>query len=73
MRHLGTVMSFDSKLGLGSIQTGHGNEEIDFERGAVMWRRSIDPAPGQVLSYEVKISDGRLRGGKPAERPRDDT
>ena len=54
-------MSFDSKLGLGSIQTGLGNEEIDFERGAVMWRRSIDPAPGQVLSYEVKISDGRLR------------
>jgi len=61
MRHLGTVIAFDSTLGLGSIQAGHGNEEIDFERGAVMWRRSIDPGPGQLLSYEVKIRDGRRR------------
>jgi hypothetical protein len=26
-----------------------------------MWRRSIDPAPGQLLSYEVKMTDGRRR------------
>lgn len=26
-----------------------------------MWRRSVDPTPGQRLSYEVGIRNGRTR------------
>lgn len=59
MRYFGTVKSFDDTRGRGSIQSERGHEEIGFERGAVLWRRSADPRPGQRLSYEVGIRDGR--------------
>jgi hypothetical protein len=49
MRYFGTVKSFDETRGHGSIRPGHGRHEIGFERGA-MWRRSVDPTPGQELS-----------------------
>ena len=79
MRYFGTVKSFDETRGHGSIQPEHGHEEIGFERGAVMWRRSADPTPGQQFSYEVEIGEGRERafnlrtitashGGLPCER-----
>jgi cold shock CspA family protein len=61
MRYFGTVKSFDETRGHGSIQPEHRHEEIGFERGAVMWRRSVDPTPGQRLSYEVGMRDGRKR------------
>jgi len=59
MRHFGTVKSFDETRGHGSIRPEHAHHEIGFERGAVMWRRSVDPTPGQRLSYEVGFRDGR--------------
>jgi len=58
MRYFGTVKSFDETRGRGSIQPEQGHEEIGFEKGAVIWRRSVDPTPGQRLSYEVGIRDG---------------
>lgn len=61
MRYFGTVKSFDETRGHGSIRADHRHEEIGFERGAVMWRRSVDPTPGQRLSYEVGIRNGRTR------------
>jgi cold shock CspA family protein len=59
MRYFGTVKSFDETLGHGSISPEQGRHEIGFERGPVMWRRCVDPTPGQRLSYEVRIRDGR--------------
>jgi len=61
MRYFGTVKSFDETRGHGFIRPEHMHEEIGFERGAVMWRRSADPTLGQRLSYEVEIRDGRKR------------
>jgi len=61
MRYFGTVKSFDETRGRGSIQPEQGHEEIGFEKGAVIWRRSVDPTPGQRLSYEVRIRDGVTR------------
>jgi cold shock CspA family protein len=61
MRYFGTVKSFDETRGHGSISPEHGDHEIGFERGAVMWRRSVDPTPGQRLSYEVGIRNGSTR------------
>jgi cold shock CspA family protein len=61
MRCFGTVKSFDERRGRGSIQPERGHEEIGFEKGAVIWHRSVDPTAGQRLSYEVGIRDGRTR------------
>jgi len=61
MRYFGTVKSFDETRGQGSIRGDHRHEEIGFERGAAMWHRSADPTPGQRLSYEVEIRNGRKR------------
>jgi cold shock CspA family protein len=61
MRCFGTVKSFDERRGSGSIEPERGHEDIGFEKGAVIWRRSVDPTPGQRLSYEVEIADGRTR------------
>jgi cold shock CspA family protein len=61
MRYFGTVNSFDGTRGHGSIQPERSREEIGFEKGPVIWRRSVDPTPGQRLSYEVAIRDGRMR------------
>jgi cold shock CspA family protein len=61
MRYFGMVKSFDETRGHGSIRPEHRDEEIGFERGAVMWGRSVDPKPGQRLSYEVGIRDGCMR------------
>lgn len=61
MRHFGTVKSFDETQGHGSIQPDRSDEEIGFERRAVIWHRSVDPTHGQRLSFEVRIKDGRTR------------
>lgn len=64
MRYFGTVKSFDETRGRGSIESGRGHEEIGFEKGAVIWRRSVDPIVGQLLSYEVGIREGHARAVK---------
>lgn len=64
MRYFGTVKSFDETRGHGSIQPDSCDEEIGFERGAVMWRRSVDPTLGQRLAYEVRTRDGQTHAVK---------
>jgi len=54
MRYFGTVKAFDETRGHGSIQPEHGHEEIGFERGAVMWRRSADPTPASSSPTKSK-------------------
>lgn len=61
MRYFGTVKSFDERRGRGSIQPDRSDEEIGFERRAVIWHRSVDPTDGQRLSFEVCVRDGRTR------------
>lgn len=61
MRYFGTVKSFDERRGRGSIQPDRSDEEIGFERRAVIWHRSVDPTDGQRLSFEVSVRDGRTR------------
>jgi cold shock CspA family protein len=72
MRHLGTVKSFDATTGHGSIQPVRDGELIGFQKGAVLWHRSVDPISGQRLSYEVAITEGEARAVKlrnAVERP----
>ena len=64
MRHFGTVKCFDATTGRGSIQPGRDGELIVFQKGAVLWHRSVDPASGQRLSYEVVIREGEARAVK---------
>jgi len=63
MRHFGTVKSFDATTGHGSIQRGR-EGLIGFQKGAVIWHRSVDPISGQRFSYEVTISEGEARAVK---------
>ena len=64
MRYFGTVKSFDETRGRGSIEPERGHEEIGFEKGAVTWRRSVDPIVSQLLSNEVGIREGHARAVK---------
>jgi len=64
MRHFGTVKSFDATTGHGSIQRGREGQLIGFQKGAVIWHRSVDPISGQRFSYEVIISEGEARAVK---------
>jgi cold shock CspA family protein len=50
VRKTGTVISFSVKAGFGLIKEDDGGE-LRFESSQVKWRRSIDPAKGQRLSY----------------------
>jgi cold shock CspA family protein len=50
MRCFGTVKSFDERRGSGSIEPERGHEDIGFEKGAVIWRRSVDPTPGSAAA-----------------------
>lgn len=69
MRHLGTVRSFDATTGNGSIEAGRDGELIGFQKGAVIWQRSVDPTSGQRLSYEVAIKEGEARAVKLRNAP----
>jgi cold shock CspA family protein len=61
MRLFGTIKSFNPSDGHGSIQPENGAKEIRFSRGAVLWRRSMDPSIAQRLLYEVDSASGQLR------------
>jgi hypothetical protein len=61
MRLFRTVKSSNPSDGHGSIQSENGTMEIRFSRGAVLWRRSMDPSIAQHLTYEVDCTSGQLR------------
>jgi CspA family cold shock protein len=53
MKYFGTVKSFDSDKGLGTIKPETSGEELSFERSAISWGKENPPTAGQRLSYDV--------------------
>lgn len=54
MKYFGTVNSFDSEEGLGSIKPETGGENLVFERSAFSWDiKANPPTTGQRVSYDV--------------------
>ena len=61
MKHFGTVKSFDSEKGLGTIKPETTGEDLQFERSAISWGRENPPTAGQRLSYDVETKDREVR------------
>lgn len=62
MTLFGTVNSFDSDKGHGSIKPEAGGADLGFERSAISWdAKETPPTAGQRLSYDV----GTNRDSKP--------
>ena len=59
MKYFGTVKSFDSDLGLGSIKPETGGDELRFERSAISWDITKSPTVGQRLSYDKGTLDSQ--------------
>jgi CspA family cold shock protein len=54
MKNFGTLNSFDTDKGVGSIKPETGGENLSFERSAFSWDiKANPPKTGQRLSYEV--------------------
>ncbi len=54
MKIFGTVNSFDTVKGVGSIKPEAGGDNLHFERSAFAWDiKATPPKTGQRLSYEV--------------------
>ncbi len=54
MKSIGTVNSFDSDKGFGSIKPEAGGDYLGFERSAMSWDSKVTPpTTGQRLSYDV--------------------
>ena len=60
MKHFGTVKSFDTDKGAGSIKPETGGEALSFERSAMSWSGK-PPIEGQRLSYDL----GTTKDSKP--------
>lgn len=61
MKHFGTVKSFDSEKGIGTIKPETTGEDLQFERSAISWGRENPPTAGQRLSYDVETKDRAVR------------
>ena len=61
MKHFGTVKSFDSEKGLGTIKPEAAGEELQFERSAITSGKENPPTAGQRLSYDVETKDRQAR------------
>ncbi|HMI39887.1 MAG TPA: cold-shock protein [Sphingomicrobium sp.] len=54
MKYFGTVNSFDTEKGLGSIKPEAGGENLVFEKSAFSWDiKTNPPTTGQRLSYDI--------------------
>ena len=54
MKYFGTVNSFDTDNGRGSIKPETGGDNLGFERSAISWdSNEAPPTAGQRLSYDV--------------------
>ena len=61
MRLFGTIQSFDTAKGFGSIKPEAGGDALRFENSAIRWGRTDCPKADQRLSYEL----GTNPDGKP--------
>jgi cold shock CspA family protein len=59
MKYFGTVKSFDVTQGRGQIKQEAGGNDLGFETSAVQWDKSVAPAVGQRLSYDVGQTSDR--------------
>jgi cold shock CspA family protein len=60
MKLFGTVNSFDSDKGRGSIKQEAGGADLGFERSAISWdAKETPPTAGQRLSYDVGTRDSK--------------
>ena len=58
MKHFGTVKSFDSTAGRGTITPETGGADLRFERSAFSWASGMPPKAGQRLSYDLAHTNG---------------
>lgn len=59
MKYFGTVKSFDTEKGIGSIKPETGGDDLNFEKSAISWDAAKSPTVGQRLSYDVGSKDSR--------------
>ena len=59
MKFFGTVKSFDTDKGLGSIKPETGGDELSFERSAIKFGMPGVPTVGQRLSYDKGLLDNQ--------------
>jgi len=60
MKLFGTVKSFDTAKGFGSIKPEAGGDALRFENSAIKWARTDSPKAAQRLSYELGTNaDGK--------------
>ena len=52
MKYFGTVKSFDTDKGLGSLTPETGGGDLNFERSAISWDAPKAPNVGERLSYD---------------------
>ena len=52
MKYFGTVKSFDTDKGLGSLKPETGGDDLYFERSAIKFDMPSVPSVGQRLSYD---------------------
>jgi cold shock protein len=59
MKYFGTVKAFDTDNGLGSIKPETSGDDLNFERGAILWDATRSPTVGQRVSYDLGNKDGK--------------
>lgn len=59
MTYQGTVRSFDSTRGRGTIEADSGGEYLIFERNGIYRNPDVVPVIGQRLTYQLVTSEGR--------------
>ena len=59
MKYTGTVRSFDTANGRGTIEADSGGELLNFERNGIYLNSRISPSEGQRLTYEIGIAGGK--------------
>ncbi len=52
MKYFGTVKTFDTDKGLGSLTPETGGDALAFERSAISWDAPKSPNVGERLSYD---------------------
>ena len=59
MKYFGTVKSFDTDRGIGSLKPETGGDELYFERSAIKFGMPSVPSVGQRLSYDKGLANGQ--------------